>query len=237
MELYSREYTIRSRDVNLFARLRTSQLFELMQEAATDHSERLGVGIPEIRRQNLMWVLARQSVEIARLPCYGEKIVLETWPGRTVHSLYPRYYRILDAAGEPLLSSAAIWMLVDRRERVLVPSSRSGIEFGFDKRGCEIALPSPPRRFFTDQSRSFTVPFSYADMNGHMNNTRYFDLADDLCPAAAEGREAKGLVVEFAAELLPGQSCELYYGMDRGRFYLKAGDDRPLFRLVIDYEE
>ena len=235
MELFSRKYTIRSRDVDLFSRLRTSQLFELMQEAATDHSERLGVGIFEIRKQNLMWVLARQSVEIARLPRYGEQIVLETWPVRTVHSLYPRYYRILGAAGEPLLSSAAIWMLIDRDARVLVPSTRSGIEFDFDKRGCEIALSSPPRRFFTDQSRAFTVPFSYADMNGHMNNTRYFDLADDLCPAAAEGREPKAVHVEYAAELLPGQSCELFYGMCEGRFYLKAGDEKPLFRLVIDY--
>ncbi len=235
MEIHTLSYRLRSRDVDMYRRLRLSQLFELMQEAATDHSELLGVGIGEIRKQNLMWVLARQSVEIARLPRYGEEIVLETWPGRTVHSLYPRYYRVLDGGGEPIINSSAIWMLADMDARALVPSSRSGIEFGFEKRGSELALPSPPRRFFTDRSCSFTVPFSYVDMNGHMNNTRYLDLADNLCPALAAGRDAKSVVVEYSAELRLGQSYELFYGSEGDRFYLKAGAEKPLFRLVIDY--
>ena len=63
MEIYTLPYRLRSRDVNLFRRLRSSQLFELLQEAATDHSELLGAGIRDIRPKNLMWVLSRQSAE------------------------------------------------------------------------------------------------------------------------------------------------------------------------------
>ncbi len=235
MQIYTLSYRLRSRDVNMFSRLRTSQLFELMQEAATDHSELLGTGVDVIRKQNLMWVLARQNVEIRRLPAYGEKITIETWPGQTIHSLYPRYYRLTDERGAPLIDSSSIWMLVDMRERTLVPSSRSGFVFSFEKRGMELALPSPPRSFFTDKSRRFTVPFSYADMNGHMNNTRYFDLAENLSPAAAAGRDPRRIVVEYSAELLPGNSYELLYGQEGDRFYLKTAGDRPLFRIVMDY--
>ena len=235
MEIYTLPYRLRSRDVDMYRRLRPSQLFELLQEAATDHSELLGVGISVIRKQNLMWVLARQSVEIARMPCYGEEITLETWPGRTVHALYPRYYRVMDKDGACIISSAAIWMLADMDERALVPSSKSGFEFGFEKRGFEPALPSPPRRFFTDRSTRFVVPFSYIDMNGHMNNTRYFDLADNLSPAARAGREAKRILVEYSAELRLDREYELFHGVEGDRFFLKAGADKPLFRLVIDY--
>ena len=235
MEIYTLPCTLRSRDVNMFQRLRPSQLFELMQEAATDHSELLGSGIAAIRAKNLMWVLARQNVEISRMPAYGEKIAVETWPGKTVHSLYPRYYRILDAAGEAIVNSSAIWMLADMSERTLVPSSRSGFDYSFEKRGVEIALSSPPRSFFTDRSTRFTVPFSYVDMNGHMNNTRYFDLADNLSPAALAGRDPKRIVVEYSAELRLGNSYELFYGQEGERFFLKAGDEKPLFRIVMDY--
>ncbi|MBR0040355.1 MAG: hypothetical protein IJP64_03145 [Oscillospiraceae bacterium] len=235
MEIYTLPCRLRSRDVNLFQRLRTSQLFELLQEAATDHSELLGCGVHEIRPRGLMWVLARQNAEIARMPSYGEEIVVETWPGKTVHSLYPRYYRILDFTGEPIIQSSAIWILADLKERTLVPSSQSGIEYSFEKRGFEIALPSPPRRFFTDRSLSFSVPFSYVDMNGHMNNTRYFDLADNLSPAAAEGRDPRRILVEYSAELRGGQSYELLYGQEGDRFFLKAGAEKPLFRIVMDY--
>ena len=235
MEIYSFPYRLKSRDVNRFRRLRPSQLFELLQEAATDHSERLHVGIAEIRRQNLMWVLARQSVEILRMPSYGESVTVETWPGRTVHSLYPRYYRLMDEKGEVLVNSSSIWMLADMDERALVPSSQSGIDFGFEKRGIELSLPSPPRSFFTDSSAVFTVPYSYIDMNGHMNNTRYFDLADNVCPFAAEGKDPHRILVEYSAELLLGQEYELLFGVDGSRFFMKTGGDKPSFRIVMEY--
>ena len=182
-----------------------------------------------------MWVLARQNVEIARMPRYGEKITVETWPTKTVHSLYPRFYRLLDEDSSVLVESSSIWMLVDMSERTLVSASQSGIDFSFEKRGFEIALPSPPRSFFTDHSGSFTVPFSYVDMNGHMNNTRYFDLADNLSPSALAGRDPVRILVEYSAELRPGLSYELLYGQDGNRFFLKTGGDKPLFRIVMDY--
>ncbi len=235
MELYSHPYKLKSRDVNRFERLRPSQLFELMQEAATEHSELLGAGIREIRTRNLMWVLVRQYVEITRMPRYGEEVMIETWPTKTVHSLYPRFYRILSQSGETLIASSAIWTLADMKERVLVPASRSGVDFGFEARGCEIALPSPIRRFETDRSVDFTVPFSYIDMNGHMNNTRYLDLADNLCPAAQEGREPKRIRVEYAAELLCGREYTLHYAWDGKRFLLNAGDEKSLFRISEEY--
>ncbi len=235
MEIYTLPYTVRSRDVNMFQHMRLSQLFELLQEAATDHSELLGAGVGVIRKQNLMWVLARQSVEIARMPVYGESLTVETWPGKTLRSLYPRYYRLLDAQGEALVDSSSIWLLADMSERTLVSPAQSGIDFSFDKRGVEIALPSPPRSFPADQSLRFTVPFSYVDMNGHMNNTRYFDLADNLSPAALAGRDPVRVLVEYSSELRLGNSYELFYGREGERFFLKAGRDKPLFRIAIDY--
>lgn len=235
MEIYKLPYTLRSRDVNMFRRLRPSQLFELMQEAATDHSEMLGTGIAEIRKKDLMWVLARQNVEIERMPVYGEEILIETWPVQTVHSLYPRYYRILDREGVPIIQSSSVWILADLHKRTLVSSSVSGFAFSFEKRGLEIPLPSPPRSFFTDQRVSFTVPFSYVDLNGHMNNARYFDLADNLSPAALAGRDPAKIAVEYSSELTLHGEYELLYGQSGNRFYLKTGDDKPLFRIVIDY--
>ena len=215
MEIYSLRYAIRSRDVNMFQHMRPSQLFELLQEAATDHSELLGAGVDVIRRQNLMWVLARQNVEIVRMPRYGEKITVETWPGKTVHSLYPRYYRLLDNQGEAIVSSSSIWMLADMGERALVSSSQSGIDFSFEKRGFEIPLPSPPRSFFTDQSVSFTVPFSYVDMNGHMNNTRYFDLAQDLAGKELEVRRIRQIRAVYSNEARLGDRLSVRWGREQ----------------------
>ena len=235
MELYTEKIKLKSRDVNMFQKLRTSQLFEIMQETATAHSELLDTGIDVIRAKGLMWVVALQRVEISRMPLYREEITVETWPGRTTHSLYPRYHRFIDSGGESIISTSAIWTLVDMAERRLVSSAQSGIAFDFNRRGFEIALPKPPRSFYTDSAFPFTVPFSYVDMNGHMNNVRYLDLAEDVFPAAADGRTPKSVLVEYSSELLPGERCEILWGERDGAYYMKTGEEKPSFRLVMNY--
>ena len=151
MEIYSENYQLKSRDVNMYRTLRMSALFEIMQETATEHSEILGSGIDVIRARNLMWVLALQSVEIARMPRYREQIRIETWPGRTVHSLYPRYHCISDSEDNCIIRSSAIWTLADIEERKLVSSSQSGFDYEGIKTGKEISLPRPPRSFYTSE--------------------------------------------------------------------------------------
>ena len=235
MGIYTEKYTLKSRDVNVFRKLRMSSLFEIMQETATEHSEILGSGIDVIRGKNLMWVLALQLVEIKRMPKYREQITIETWPGKTVHSLYPRYHSITDQNGCDLIRSSAIWTLVDIHERKLVPSAQSGFDYEGEKTGREISLPRPPRAFFTDATSSFTVPFSYIDMNGHMNNTRYFDLAENVFPPAAAGTEPSRILVEYSSELLLGETYDLSWGEKDSHFYLKGGGEKPSFRIVIDY--
>ena len=42
MSVYREEFLLRSKDVDMFRRLRTSELFRLLQEASIRHTEQLG---------------------------------------------------------------------------------------------------------------------------------------------------------------------------------------------------
>ena len=102
--------------------------------------------------------------------------------------------------------------------------------------GEEIALPSAPRPAACTEDRSFVVPFSYVDLNGHMNNTRYFDLAEDSIPAAAEGKRLAAVGTEFSREARLGESLPLRWGREGERWYFTGGaPDAPLFRMSLTY--
>ena len=90
MSVYRQELLLRSKDVDMFRRLRTSELFRLLQEASIRHTEQLGMGRDKTLDKGILWVLLLQSAEIARMPEYDERIVLKSWPGRTMHLLFPR---------------------------------------------------------------------------------------------------------------------------------------------------
>ena len=235
MSVYSTTLRLRNKDVELHRRLRTSTLFELMQEASIRHTEELGMGREMTLDRGLLWMVTLQRAEITRMPEYDEVITLESWPGDTMHLLFPRYYRVLDEKGNTLVSASALWALVDQETRRMVFPDRYGVVIEGEKTGSEIALPSPPLRAKEGTVSAFTVPYSYVDLNGHMNNTRYFDLAEDRIEAAAEGRPLRSISVEYANEAKLGDELSVMVERE-GDLYRVSGDtEKKIFRMEFVY--
>ena len=233
--VYSQELRLKNRDVDMHRRLRTSRLFELLQEAAIAHTEALGMGREKTLDRGLLWVVTLQRAEIARMPEYDELIRVESWPGETMHVLFPRYYRLLDAEGNELIRASALWMLVDEKTRRFVFPEKYGIAIDAVTTGNELPLPTAPPAMETDREREFTVPYSDVDLNGHMNNTRYFDVAEDCIGAPAEGRRLAAAATEYKAEARLGETLHLRWGEDGNRYYLAGGAERPVFTISLEY--
>ena len=236
MSVYSREMLLRSRDVDMFRRLRTSELFRLLQEASISHTEELGMGRDKTLDKGLLWILLLQRADIDRMPEYDEKVVLKSWPGKTMHLLFPRYYSMDTVDGEHLLSASALWGLVDQNTRKMIFPEKFGIEIEGVVTGEETALPTAPLRMECTESMSFTVPFSYVDINGHMNNAHYFDLAEDYIPAAANGEALKSIQIEYSNEARFGESFTVSWGSSGGTYYITGEGEKPVFRMGLTYE-
>ena len=236
MSVYSQELLLRSKNVDMFRRLRTSELFRMLQEASIRHTEQLGMGRDKTLDKGILWVLLMQRAEIVRMPEYDENIVLKSWPGKTMHLLFPRYYSLETAEGEPLLKASALWSLVDEKTRKVVFPEKYGVVIEGVSTGGEIALPGAAAKAECSFSRDFIVPYSFVDINGHMNNTRYFDLAEDSTGAAAAGKLLKSISVEYQNEARLGEELHLSGGEDGKGFYLCGTTERPVFRMRLEYQ-
>ena len=236
MSIYQEQILLRSKDVNLHRQLRTSRLFELLQEASIRHTEQLGMGRDKTLDKGILWVVTLQRAEISRMPEYDETVTLTSWPGNMMHVFFPRYYRLADQSGNTLISASALWTLVDEKTRRMAFPDRYGVVIAGVETGREIALPSALPRLETQYELPFTVPYSYVDLNGHMNNTRYFDLAEDHIPAAAEGRALKQISTEYSSEVRFGDQLQIRWAEDGSCYYLEGGVDRPSFRIRMEYQ-
>ncbi len=237
MSVYRQELLLRSKHVDMYRRLRTSELFRLLQEASIRHTEELGMGRDKTLDRGILWVLGLQRAEIVRMPEYDEEIVLKSWPGKTMHVLFPRYYSLETRAGEPLLRASALWTLVDEKTRKMVFPEKAGIVIDGVTTGEEIALPSPPPSMECGESRVFTVPYSYVDINGHMNNCRFFDLAEDVTGAAAAGRTLREIRSEYSSEALLGQELTVRWGNRGGRYFVSGETGQRVFRMELVYND
>lgn len=235
MDVFRVKHILGNPDVNMYKKLKTSSLFNLLQEAASEHCLQLGFGSEYTINRGFLWVITRQKAEFISLPSYEDEITIETWPGPTRHVIYPRYYRVLDRAGNVLINASSIWTLIDADTRSVAGYDRHGIRLDGLVTGNEISLPRAPEQIPFSREQEFVVPYSYLDLNGHMNNTRYFDLAEDIISSPAAGDSLKALTVEYSNEVLLNETIKLKIGQDGKRYYICGDTDKHIFKLFLDY--
>jgi medium-chain acyl-[acyl-carrier-protein] hydrolase len=214
-------------DADLYGRMKLSSLFVILQNAAMEHQKELfpADGMPE----TWTWMVVRYHMEISRMPAYGDEMVLETWPGRYRHGLFPRYFIMKDRDGKETVRASAVWVLAGMRTRKMVLPGK--MKMPETVRETDIPLPGRTVQEETDRSCSFTVPYSYCDMNGHMNNTRYYDLLADLLED--KDFEAEIIDSEYLHELKMNETTEACWRENREKIYFEISDGRACYRAVL----
>ena len=236
MNPFERDYRIAYSDTDIRRRLRLSRLFTLLQEAAMDHATLLGAGRESTLDRGILWIVTLQQAIIHRMPLYDEPVRIVTWPGKPRHLLLPRFYRVTDGQGNALIEASSLWALMDADTRKAVFPEQCGIAVPGMQTGLESALPRPPQAPQTEETSTFTVPYSYVDQNGHMNNTRYFDLAEDNMPDALRMRTLREVKTEYSREARLDDAITLKSELV-GDTFLLAGESegQKLFRLSLTY--
>jgi medium-chain acyl-[acyl-carrier-protein] hydrolase len=234
--VYRRRFRLRTDDVDLNRLLRTSRLLELMQDAAIAHTEHVGMGREKTLDAGILWVVARQHVEVARWPRYDEEIELEAWPGDMQHVLFPRFALVRDAEGHEIARSSALWLLMSAQTRAMVFPARAGVHVDGVAHGPAIALPGAVAGVEGGARACFAVPYSACDLNGHLNNARALDAAEDLLAGPAQGVRLRTLDVAFEGEAAPGERLTVTWRENAAGAQMEAArDGRAVFRLAMEY--
>ena len=211
--IYEKKLRLRSEHVNSARRLRTSSLLRLLQEASIAHTTELGMGRDKTLDRGLLWIISHQSLEIRRMPVYDEDIIVRSWPGPMLHMFFPRYYEVCSSDGEVLITGSALWLLMSEETRKAVFPAAWSVEIPGAACAPRTDLPAPLRApagaEFT-LSGVFTPRFSQTDINGHMNNTFYYDLAEDLLPGEFLLQSFPSVIrAEYLEEIRPGTVCDV----------------------------
>lgn len=235
--MYEKELLLGSEHVDCFRRMRTSELFKLLQTVSIRHTEQLGMGRDKTLDRGLLWVVTRMHVELARKPEYDETVTVRTWPGETMHLLFPRYYEIAAQDGSVIVRASAVWSLMDVEKRSAVFPEEYGVAIEGEENGRELPWLVPVKPLETTRADVFRVPYSYVDINGHLNNARYLDLAEDRIEAASRGDLLKSVTAEYNREVRLGEELQIAIGADDNSYYVAGTAEQPCFRLKLVFEE
>lgn len=235
---FEKEFFITGSYVDVHDDIRLSSMLQFMQDVAGEHSTRNGYSRLECLKKNLVWIINRYHIKIERMPHYFENIRVYTWIGKSSHVAFTRYHEIFADDGSSLVKAASVWSIIEQTQRKLIVPSKYGIVFEGSETGSEIANKAPIVHLDAPNKNDFTVPYSYIDQNGHMNNCRYMDLVDDILCDSFEGRQRREICMEYNNEILRGETLHTEWGEENGLVYLKGTgpDDKIIFKMNIRYE-
>ena len=236
MKIYRQDFQVLSSDVDMTRTLRLSSLFTRLQAAAIAHTIDLGITRDKTLDKGLLWAVTQYRAVIHRLPQYDEKVTLLSWPGKTMHLYFPRYFRLVDTGGNVLFEAVSLWVLIDQKTRGIIFPESYDIYIKETVTGNELPIPGRIRRQETDSVFPFTVPYSFIDLNGHMNNARYYDLAVDHMPGEMHSRRLRELSSEHIGEAQLGDVMKLGCAVSDNSFYICGEKEKPVFRIKFTFE-
>lgn len=229
--LYSQKFTVSQTDTDAFGRLKPSAILSFMQEVAGRHYS------SPAEYPNLVWVVSRHHVVIRRLPKAEETITLETWAVPPSRVAFPRGTIAYDEAGEEVFRSISLWVLIDAGSRSMVLPGKVNLPMVTNVRGLELPTPgSLPARCY-ENSEKRTVRYSMLDINGHMNNTKYLDLVEDLLPLGFhQEAEIREFTICYLTEATLGEELSLTHDLENGTLRVDArSGEKRVFAVQAEY--
>ena len=134
----------------------------------------------------------------------GQHVAVRTWPGKTKHMFFPRYYTF-ETEGRTLGCASTLFVLMDLDERKIAPVSRLGEAMPEYDIPAPLPFPGNLRALDGPVSRHEYLPvYTDLDMNQHVNNTRYVDWFMNQFPVEKHRRQMlSDLLVHYNAEVTP----------------------------------
>ena len=237
-----REFTVDSRDVDMFDQCRPSALLGYLQEAATLAALELGASGPEVREKyGCLWMIARIWVEMKQPLRWNDTFTVRTWHrGAAGASSYRDFdlYR----NGEYVGQGVSAWVLVHAETRKLF-RMRELIEFQGTDGGAlckdvKLHRVKMPETFDACEARP--MRYSDTDINGHINNAHYADFACDALhlETLGRGKFVRSFQLGYVGECLAGETLSIDTAVRDGECFARGrgedGSERFDFHLVLE---
>ena len=210
----------------------------LLEDLACRHSDMVGFGINDTLKTNLSWVLLNWKVKILKEANYGSTVTVKTW-SRDTNKLYTyRDFEIYDENNNLICIASSKWVLLstktghitqitDEIRNAYNPENKTVFE---EPEISKLIEPSNANETF-----SFRVNRRDIDINGHMHNLYYLDLAYEALPDEVYNKRPYDSVqIQYKKEIKYGEKviCKYANYNDSHIVAIYSKDEKKLHTII-----
>jgi len=235
--IFEKNYTVGNRDIGNDHKATNKAMLKYLENIACKHSDEVGYGINTIEETKVVWILLDWKFKVIERPVYGQTIKVRTWSRTMEKCCAYRDFEIYNENGKILAVATTKWVLLDAETRKIQKISE------------ELASKyksEPERKVFKEDIEKIHEPVAHEasmklkirrsdiDINNHVNNLNYLDLAHEILPIEIYNQDIKNIRITYKHQTEPEETVSIYYTKqdEKNIITIKTIDDTQLHAIV-----
>lgn len=213
--VYEEDLKIGIDDVEKNGCITNRAILRLLEDIGSYHSDKAGYGLLDIEKNGISWILLDWKVHVLKRPKYGEKVLVRTWGRNPKKVTVARDYEILNKNNELCVIGTSKWALIDIQNKKPTRITQEVInKYEIEEKSVfediELDKVNVPNEFLT--SSTFIPTRRNIDVNGHMHNSHYLELAYEALPEEVyKNRPYNNFRISYKKEIKLGDTITCYY--------------------------
>ena len=224
---YIETVTVLNADADFRSLLKPSALLRYVEQVSADHARAFGMDDAFFREQGVAFLVGKQALQFTRVPRRTETLTLTTRAEESRRGSIKRITTETDASGAQVAMVDCRWIVVSLAEgRILRQPGWTVEDFWNENVEGELPLQLHKCRDGLIRAGEWTAHYSQCDLNGHINNAFYLDIACDALPLdVLKQGPVKFASVNYHREVPLGGKLEVLYAPSAEGWYLIGRHD------------
>ena len=239
--IIEQNFYVSLRHVNDNMELTNKSLLGYLEDIGGRHSNLVGNGLKQIKETRRTWMILYWKLKVINRPKYDDIITVRTWSASRNNVFADRDFEILDKEKNVIAIATSRWVMVDIDEKKIAKMPEEIIEkyepetekrtfpdFKYDK------LREPEK---VDSSSFYTINRQMIDINNHVHNISYYDLAEIAIPdEILQTREFDDIEIMYKREIKLNEAVKLNYSeVDKDIVVTIKNEDETIIHAIVKF--
>ena len=241
MAIFEKNYTVGISDISQNTYITNVGMLNILEDIACKHSDKAGYGILDIPKTNLSWILLAWKVKIFKRVSYGDVLRVCTWSREAKKFYTYRDFEVYDESGTLVCIASSKWTIINTLKNSITPITDEIISSYNPEEKTVFENPNidkivEPENY--DLSYKYTVQRRDIDINHHMNNIHYLNVAYEALPNDIYfANECNNFKIMYKKGIKLGETVNCLYCKRENTNYvtIKSNDMQALHAIVKLY--
>lgn len=241
MAFFEHDFEIGLRDIEKPNYLSNKSILAFLENIGSYHSDSINFGLNNLPQTHSSWVLLGWKVKVLKRPIYEDKLHIVTW-AREVEKLSTyRDFEIYNQNNELVAIATSKWVLVDTNtgKLRLIPEDLINL-YGpenkkvFSDEEAVLSKLSDSDKY--DLESIYTVSRSQIDLNKHMHNLYYLDMAYEALPEDVyENNIFNSFEICYRKQIKLHDTVKCYYSFENNehKVIVKSLNDKIIHSIIV----